>query len=183
MNLFFILFTTSVMLVDKLVILIELSLHIKKQKKHKLEYKLVIHNYKKKNIENNLRKNRKAMKNICVLDDFIEKKLEKNSKIMKFLLFFMVLYFIYESYFNKNLVKLRFGILVGLACLLVLYNILIIYRYEKGYYGTNYEEAKELLYYIKKTKNNHNDSNGKKIFNETADKEIESEDLWEFLKE
>lgn len=91
---------------------------------------------------------------------------------------------------NKNLNKLWFEIFVFIsvnsimnkfidtktknivsASLLILFvlvsinKIILNYRFKNGYFGTNYLEAKELIYYIKNSKNNTH--KGKKIFDES----------------
>lgn len=122
-------------------------------------------------------------KNMSICDDFIKKKIDKCNKIMKIISCFAIICFICNFFDeNRNIVIWRFVILVGLACLLFLYHFILIYRYEKGFYGTTYEEAKELLYFIKQN-NNNNYTKGKKIFNEAIDKRVIPEDLRELLKE
>lgn len=52
---------------------------------------------------------------------------------------------------------------------IIVSGLLVSYRIKKGYYGTNYEEGKELLFYLIKNSDKNNKDSGKKIFNKPAD--------------
>jgi len=57
-------------------------------------------------------------------------------------------------------------VLIGL---IIMSKLLLFYRIKKGYYGMNYEECKELIYYLMNDKDKNDINRGKKIFNEIED--------------
>lgn len=72
----------------------------------------------------------------------------------------MDIFFNFDFHFE---ILLFFYALIGLIAIL---NVLVSYRIKKGYYGTNYEESKEILYYMTEDKDKNNINPGKRIFND-----------------
>lgn len=108
----------------------------------------------------------------------------KMYKIMSSLIFILPLsMYIYRlqdylasNKFNNEIIKKLFIFWITfLLVLTYLYRVILKYRIKRGYFGANYQEAKEILYYIKNS-NDNNRHNGKKIFDET-EKNVELESI------
>ncbi len=98
--------------------------------------------------------------------------------IMLAVLIYNSLYFI----FGINLKTEIFLVLTIMICMIVLHQTVITYRIKRGVYGSNYGEAKELLYYIKEySKNNKDINKGKKIFNEVNECQLEKSGQVEYV--
>ncbi len=77
---------------------------------------------------------------------------------------YYLLYFFKILNFNSVFILCLFVNI--LTCIITIYLYLINYRNKLGYFGNNYDEAKELLYFIKMIKDDSDINKGKKIFNE-----------------
>lgn len=77
----------------------------------------------------------------------------------------------YFLFFNEiNIQDIIFLVLNVQIWLVLVNQILLNYRNKKGYYGTNYDEAKEIIYFIKKSSSDDiNKFGGKKILNEVEE--------------
>lgn len=127
-------------------------------KKHKLIYKKIVETK-----ENKLINEKKGN----LIEELVKNKSQKNSKILLLLVLINICNYILNlkiPNLNSKIISLFLTVTFGL---IAFYNILIIYRSRKGYYGTNYDEAKEILYFIKQ--NNNDINKGKKIFNDFND--------------
>ena len=150
--------------------IISLSKHIKINSSIHKEYIRLIKN--KSSISAKSTKNKKSSKiskkQNNVMNYFYKEKKKQIRKSLTIIMVSIVFYFCIHTIFN---IEMKIGIILFLyayALMALIAQLLLNYRIENGYYGTNYEEAKELLYYIKNNKNNKRIS-GKKILN--AEKE------------
>ena len=104
-----------------------------------------------------------------IVDEILKHKTNKNSKAINIISLFSLIYnILYLSSIN-----IRFEILICtniLTWLILIYSLLILYRIKRGFYGTTYFEAKDIIYYIIKNQNINNNkfNNGKKILNTTT---------------
>lgn len=113
---------------------------------------------------------RSTQKHDSFSENYIETKLKKCRKAIWSIIVFSILYN-YLKYFNYvNIEDNTFIFLLIMLWLVTGCYMLFNYRYVKGYYGMNYTEAKDLIYFIKQLKNNNNNTKGKKIFNENKEK-------------
>lgn len=104
-----------------------------------------------------------------VSDILIGKKSKKNDNVMK-LMFVFVMINCFFSFINVNIRDIVYLVLTVQIWLVLINQILLNYRNKKGYYGTNYDEAKEIIYFIKKSSNDDiNKFGGKKILNEVEE--------------
>lgn len=98
------------------------------------------------------------------VEDFYRKQKKQSLQSLFAILVYLLSYYtfsiIYKIEIQKNIL-----IYIYIYSLLILFSKLVLYfRIKSGYYGTNYEEARELLYFLINI--NKNDLNsGKKIFN------------------
>lgn len=87
------------------------------------------------------------------------------------------------TYFLKNMIfhtEIKVGMLIflyGLFALITIGRLLAYYRIERGFYGANYEESKEILHYLLEDQDKNNKISGKKIFNEIEDRNKSEEKL------
>lgn len=112
-----------------------------------------------------INKQEKKQKESSVIDDLLYKKRKKYKHAIKLVFVTALIYCITNIIFNNNI---RIEVIIFLdifAVLIIISQLLINYRIKKGYFGTNYTEAKEVLYFLK-VNNNKNNKTGKKILNE-----------------
>lgn len=103
-----------------------------------------------------------------VSEIYIIEKIRDYNYIM--IMLFSVSFLYYLLYFfkilNFNSVFILCLFVNILTWIITIYLYLINYRNKLGYFGNNYDEAKELLYFIKLIKDDSDINKGKKIFNE-----------------
>lgn len=105
--------------------------------------------------------------NSSILDMLINEKSKRNENMMIVISIYMILNYYLYVFVNVNIQYVVFVLLTALVWLIVIYQIVLIYRSKNGYYGTNYEEAKEIIYFTKKLSDDDiNMSGGPKILNE-----------------
>lgn len=120
-------------------------------------YKKLVYKYADKKIEN--------YKSIS--DILIDKYLKRNDNVMIVMLIYVTIIYNLNFFTNINLESIVFLLLTILIWFILIDQILLIYRNKKGYYGTNYDEAMELICFIKQSSNDDfNTSNGIKVLNE-----------------
>lgn len=100
-----------------------------------------------------------------ICNELFSEKVNISKKVLNRFSLLIFIYFIYCIIFDLKIHKIVLSFVLFYCILILLDLILIDYRIEKGYFGTNYIEAKEILYYIKKS-NKKNSQTGKKIFKE-----------------
>lgn len=102
-----------------------------------------------------------------VSDMLVEKKSRINEDVMFGNFIFLIINYSLFFLGSIDVHYIIFALLTVLVWLIVICQILLIYRNEKGYYGTNYDEAKEIIYFIMKSSNDDiNTHGGKKFLNE-----------------
>ena len=102
-----------------------------------------------------------------ISDMVINEKSKKNDNVMIVMSIYVISNYCFYFFINVNIQYIVFTFLTVLIWLVLINQMLLTYRNKKGYYGTNYDEAKEIIYFIKKTSSDDiNTSGGKKIFNE-----------------
>lgn len=112
------------------------------------------------------KKNVKKGKKYSIVEEMYNKKRRRYQYAVVFLSISAGIYSCMGIFLNFNFqveVLLLLFVLIGLIAIL---NSLVSYRIKKGYYGTNYGESKEILYYLKTDKNRNDKNSGKKIFND-----------------
>lgn len=120
-------------------------------------------------------------------DTFSEELIDIKLKQLKLILLcssFIQLFLLVINITTKILIDYKaFIIFLSLSWLILIYYLVLIFRFNNGYYGTNYSEARELIYYIKNQKDSsNNNTKGKKIFyhnTETEDSEKQPEVIGE----
>lgn len=117
----------------------------------------------------------KKIKNIIIKQNFskqnsivaqlIANKRKSTNKIILIILCFIIIFDIMKNFNIGNVNEKIYNSLYIILCLIIVSQITTLYRYRKDFYGTNYIEAKELVYFIAKNNNNIS-KNGTPIFNE-----------------
>lgn len=103
------------------------------------------------------------------VDKIYDKKKKQFNKALLALFLGMLIYYFIHILFDAG-IKIGVFIILGVSIVLIItLRLLVSYRVKKGYYGMNYEECKELIYFLMDNKDNNNIDNGKKIFNEIED--------------
>lgn len=101
-----------------------------------------------------------------IVDEIYNKKQKQFDYALLSLGWGMLFYCIINKAFHTD-IKIEIIIFLGgLIGLIIILRILVSYRIEKGYYGMNYEECKELIHYLMENKDKDDIDKGKKIFNE-----------------
>lgn len=120
-------------------------------------YKYAVYKHEDKKIENYN----------SISDILIDKCLKRNDNLMIGMFIYITINYYLYFFTNINLKDIIFLLLTILIWLIVIDQILLIYRNKKGYYGTNYDEAMELIYFMKQSSNDDiNTSSGMKVLNE-----------------
>lgn len=109
---------------------------------------------------------KKSDKKNSIVDNFILDKKKEFNRSFKILLISALIncyaYIIFDY-------KIKIGVLI-LLCTLILFNIIlqlvVSYRINKGYYGTNYAEARELLIFLIENNDKNDKNSGMRIFDE-----------------
>lgn len=103
-----------------------------------------------------------------VSDMVIDAKSPKNDNIMIVMFVYVIINYCFIFFNNIDMLYVLF--LTVLIWLILFYQILLIYRNRKGYYGTNYDEAREIIFFIKQSSNDNIDKFGRKgILNEVQE--------------
>ena len=104
-----------------------------------------------------------------VVEYLLNKKIKRNNLA---LILLSVCFLTYWAIGSLALVNTKSEVAICLSsfifCVLI-FNLLTRYRISKGYYGTNYEEAKELIYLFKEDCNKNGKNTGRKIFTDIND--------------
>ena len=106
-----------------------------------------------------------TMGNDTFSEELIDIKLKQLKVILLCSSFIQLFLLIINMTANISIDYKAFIIFLSLSWLILIYYLVLIDRFNNGYYGTNYSEARELIYYIKNQKNRNDDNTkGKKIF-------------------
>lgn len=100
-----------------------------------------------------------------IVEDIYFKKIGQYNKASLIICISIVIYFL-NVFFTKNIKIEVLIFLDALICFIIILKLLISHRIEKEYYGTNYEESKEILYYITADSDKNDKNSGKKIFDD-----------------
>lgn len=121
-------------------------------------------------VQQHREKKLEKVKTESVMEEFIQNKLHEIRKIYRILFTYGLLCVCIKYRFNINIEKKIFVILCVLISLIYIYKKLLRYRYRKEYFGVNYAEAKELVYFMMKPQNTDKPHKGKRIFNNAKQK-------------
>lgn len=149
------------------IISVLLRVGIMKISKEKSKMRLFIIKYIFKFYDNDSENN--TNKSIIV-EEIYEKKKKIYNRALSAILLCILIYCIKNILFNTEINMAFLIFLYVLVGLIMISRILISYRISKGYYGTNYEESKEILYYLLEDKDKNDKNSGKKIFNEIEER-------------
>lgn len=108
----------------------------------------------------------KIIQNTYIIDDYYKERNDQLNVSLAVISFGVVSYWVPHLILNKEPQMEVLFFLCTCAFLVCIAKFLIYFRIKNDYYGTNYEEAKELLYYLMKSNDKNNRNSGKKIFNE-----------------
>ena len=112
----------------------------------------------------------------------LEDKAKKNSIAILGLFFSVLIYSLLYFVFEINVKFEIFFVITVMIVMVVMNQMIITYRMKKGIYGTNYTEAKEILYFIKEySKNNQDINKGKKVFDEASECQFEGSGQLEYI--
>lgn len=111
-----------------------------------------------------------------VVKDLLSKKIRSCFCALILNIGCLLVFFAINSWSTINIKTEVIICLCSLIFCMLIFNLLTIYRISKGYYGTNYEEAKELIYLFKEDSNKNGKNTGKKIFNDINDP-VNEEDI------
>lgn len=104
-----------------------------------------------------------------VVENLLSKKIKRNNFA---LILLSVCFLAYRATGSLSIVEMKNEVAICLSlfifCVLI-FNLLIRYRISKSYYGTNYEEAKELIYLFKEDSDKNGKNTGKKLFTDIND--------------
>lgn len=103
--------------------------------------------------------------NVDILEKFLKTQLKKNTLALITDFICLIIYSCLYFVSNMNLEHAILIILNILPWMIILYRVLVIYRVKNQFYGTNYDEAKELICFIKKSRDN-DSQNGNYYFYE-----------------
>lgn len=103
--------------------------------------------------------------NVNILEKFLKAQLKKNTLALITVFICLIMYSCLYFMSNMNLEYVILIILNILPWMLILYRVLFTYRVKNQFYGTNYDEARELLCFIKDSRDN-DSQNGNYYFNE-----------------
>lgn len=108
----------------------------------------------------------KIIQNTYIVDDYYKERNNQLNVSLAVISFGVVSYWVTHLILNIEPQMEVLLFLCTCAFLVCIAKFLIYFRIKNDYYGTNYEEAKELLYYLMKNNDKNNRNSGKKIFNE-----------------
>lgn len=108
-----------------------------------------------------------------IVEELYNKKTKQYNYAVIPLLFGAILYCFIDIFFDMNTNMELMIFLDIFICFVLISRGLIVYRIKHGYYGTNYEEAKELLYYLIQDNDNNDKNIGKKLFTEIDNYNVE----------
>ena len=105
-----------------------------------------------------------SLKKNSIVEEIYCKKIKQYTHAMNAIGVCILIYCINIKLFSTEIKMELLIFLFVLFGLTIILRILISYRIKKGYYGSNYEEGKEMLYYLLVDQDN-NKNSVKKIFN------------------
>lgn len=109
---------------------------------------------------------KKIKKQDSVIEELFIKKKKTYNHAIKLMFIAALLYCIINIIFDINIKNEVIILLDIVVVLMIISQLLISYRIKKGYFGTNYDEAKEILIYLIENNDKNDKNSGKKIFNE-----------------
>lgn len=101
--------------------------------------------------------------NIDIITTFLDKQFDKNTIAVTGISIFIPIYILIHILLSKEMNYTIPVFLIIVAVMIVINQSLTIYRVKKQYFGTSYDEAREILYFVKKSKDK-DSNNGKFIF-------------------
>ena len=107
--------------------------------------------------------------NVDIFEAFLDKQYKKNTIALIGILLFFVVYVVINVILNKEIKSFIPIFLAVMSVVITLNQSFTAYRVKKQYFGTCYDEAKEILYFVKESKDK-NPTNGKFIFTEEQQK-------------
>lgn len=124
--------------------------------------------YKRYRKINQLKKTGPRQKSVT--ERFLWKYQKKCSLVLPKVIAFGIIYSYLEFKFHLNMAN-EVCILAALGLLNILSQVILDYRIKEGYFGLNYDEAKQLLYFVKSKsdKNNKDKYSGLPAYAETAE--------------
>lgn len=102
---------------------------------------------------------------IDIIEKFSKAQFQKNTIALISVTFCLVICLCLRTFLIIEINRMVPVILIILAWLILIHQFLLAYRVKKQYYGTNYEEAKELLRFVNQSKDDAPHS-GKYVFND-----------------
>lgn len=107
-----------------------------------------------------------SKKQRSIVEEIYYKNIEKYNRASIIIYMSIIIYYCINIFFSNN-IKIEVVILLYVFwALTLILRFLIGYRVKRGYYGTNYGESKEILYYLAENRDKNDKNSGKKIFNE-----------------
>lgn len=104
-----------------------------------------------------------------IIDEIYNKKRKQSKLVLISVTVGIMIYCCKNLFFYNDIQTEVLFFLDVLLIFLLMSRFLISYRIERGYYGMNYEECKELIYYLMDDNDKNDKNKGKKIFNEIDD--------------
>lgn len=120
---------------------------------------------KKKSREKIKKENPHNIYKIDIIEKFSKAQFQKNTIALISVTFCLIICLCLRTFLTIEINRMVSVILIILAWLIVIRQFLLVYRVKKQYYGTNYEEAKELLRFLIQSIDNDTHS-GKYVFND-----------------
>ena len=119
-----------------------------------------------KEIVNQKRKDKRIKEQDSIIEELLNKKKKTYNNAIKLIFIAALIYCIINIIFDRNIKMEIIMFLYIFVVLIIISQLLIRYRIKKGYFGTNYEEAREIFIYLMENNNKGDKNSGKKIFNE-----------------
>ena len=126
---------------------------------------VVINETDKNTMKKYLKKNSSCEQN-SIVNELLEKKNKQYFCATRLILLYILFYSSIGYAINIEINTIEIIFLFIIVVFIFSNQWLVNYRINKGYYGTNYEEAKELLYYLIENNDKNNKNTGKKILND-----------------
>lgn len=120
-------------------------------------------NYITRHIKITIKTKEKNKANINIITTFLDKQFDKNTIAVTGISIFILAYILIHVILSKEINYTIPIFLLIMSVMIVINQSLTIYRVKKQYFGTSYDEAREILYFVKKSKDK-DSNNGKFIF-------------------
>lgn len=107
-------------------------------------------------------------KQISIVEEMYYKNIEQYNRASIIICASIIVYYCINIFFTNDI---KIEVLILLYVLFIFIAILRFlsgYRIKRGFYGTNYAEGKEILYYLAQNSDKNDNNTGKRIFNEVV---------------